>query len=109
MSSGGMTTEPTRPMTVVHSHSSKAHRSDGRAGVISPSESIDTTSAGGRLAFQIMAALAEFERIQADLTAAKSRGAKLGSKRKLNRRQIEQVRALLISSEKIMLLPNRSG
>ena len=75
------------------------------AGFVSLSESIDTTSAGGRLVFHMMAALAEFERTlivertQAGLTAAKSRGVKLGPKKKLTPRQVEHGRALLASGE----------
>lgn len=75
------------------------------AGFVSLNETIDTTSAGGRLVFHMMAALAEFERAlivertQAGLTAAKSRGVKLGPKKKLTPRQIEHGRALLTSGE----------
>ena len=75
------------------------------AGFVSLNEAIDTTSAGGRLVFHMMAALAEFERAlivertQAGLAAAKSRGVKLGPKRKLTPRQIEHGRSLLTSGE----------
>jgi len=75
------------------------------AGFVSLSESIDTTSAGGRLVFHMMAALAEFERTlivertQAGLAAAKARGAQLGRRRLLTERQISHARALLKSGE----------
>ena len=75
------------------------------AGFVSLNEAIDTTSAGGRLVFHMMAALAEFERAlivertQAGLTAAKARGQKLGRRNKLTSRQVEHGRALLGSGE----------
>jgi DNA invertase Pin-like site-specific DNA recombinase len=54
------------------------------AGLLSLSEAIDTTTAGGRLIFHLMGALAEFERAliiertQAGLQAARKRGARVG-------------------------------
>ena len=75
------------------------------AGFVSLTEAIDTTSAGGRLVFHMMAALAEFERTlivertQAGLAAAKARGQKLGRRRKLTPRQVEHGRALLDGGE----------
>jgi DNA invertase Pin-like site-specific DNA recombinase len=75
------------------------------AGFVSLTEAIDTTSAGGRLVFHMMAALAEFERsliverTQAGLSAAKARGAKLGRRKKLTPRQVDHGRALLASGE----------
>jgi DNA invertase Pin-like site-specific DNA recombinase len=57
------------------------------------SEAIDTRSAGGRLLFHIMGALAEFEcrliseRTKAGLAAARSRGRQLGRRRKLSAAQ----------------------
>lgn len=75
------------------------------AGFISLSENIDTTSAGGRLVFHMMAALAEFERAliiertQAGLAAATARGVKLGRKRSLSQQQVQHARALLESGE----------
>jgi len=75
------------------------------AGFVSLTEAIDTTSAGGRLVFHMMGALAEFERAlivertQAGLSAAKSRGVKLGRRKKLTPKQIAHGRALLSSGE----------
>lgn len=75
------------------------------AGFVSLTEAIDTTSAGGRLVFHMMGALAEFERsliverTQAGLEAAKSRGVQLGRRKKLTGKQVEHARALLSSGE----------
>ena len=70
-------------------------------GFNSLSESIDTTSAGGKLIFHVMGALAEFERsliverTKAGLSAAKARGQKLGRKRKLDRAQLDHAQSLI--------------
>ena len=75
------------------------------AGFVSLTENIDTTSAGGRLVFHMMGALAEFERsliverTQAGLSAAKARGAKLGRRRLLSAKQVSHGRALLEAGE----------
>ena len=75
------------------------------AGFVSLTENIDTTSAGGRLVFHMMGALAEFERsliverTQAGLSAAKARGAKLGRRRLLSAQQVSHGRALLEAGE----------
>ncbi len=61
-------------------------------------EAIDTTSAGGKLVFHIMGALAEFERsliverTNAGIQAAKRRGQILGRRRKLTPAQIAHAR-----------------
>lgn len=58
-------------------------------------ETIDTTTAGGKLIFHVFGALAEFERnlirerTLAGLAAARSRGRRGGRKRKLTQQQIE--------------------
>jgi DNA invertase Pin-like site-specific DNA recombinase len=63
-------------------------------GFQSLTEAINTTTAGGKLVFHIMGALAEFERAliaersQAGMQAAKRRGTHLGRPRKLTRAQI---------------------
>lgn len=43
-------------------------------GLMSVQEKIDTSSSGGRLVFHMFGALAEFERTQAGLNAARARG-----------------------------------
>lgn len=59
------------------------------------SEAIDTRTAGGRLLFHVMGALAEFERAlisertRAGMAAARARGATLGRPHKLSSAQIE--------------------
>jgi len=68
------------------------------------SEAIDTTTAGGRLQFHIMGALAEFERAlisertKAGLAAARSRGAALGRPGKLTPTQVASAATLVKSS-----------
>lgn len=63
-------------------------------------ESIDTTSATGRLVFHVFAALAEFERdliidrTRAGLAAARERGSKPGRKPSLSADQVEVARRL---------------
>lgn len=69
-------------------------------------ESIDTTTAGGRLIFHVMGALAEFERAlivertTAGLQAAKVRGAKLGRPKGLSAAQVEHARKLIEGGER---------
>jgi DNA invertase Pin-like site-specific DNA recombinase len=64
-------------------------------------ESLDTTTHGGRLIFHIFAALAEFERgnirerTLAGLAAARARGARPGRKPKLGPKDIAAAKALL--------------
>ena len=70
-------------------------------GFRSLSEAIDTTTAGGRLIFHVMGALAEFERAlisertRAGMAAARLRGHRLGRPPKLTVAQIEEARAAL--------------
>jgi DNA invertase Pin-like site-specific DNA recombinase len=67
-------------------------------GFQSLSEAIDTTTAGGRLIFHVMGALAEFERAlisertKAGMAAAKARGIAMGRPRKLTIEQIVHAR-----------------
>jgi DNA invertase Pin-like site-specific DNA recombinase len=74
-------------------------------GFRSLSESIDTTSAQGKLVLHMLGALAEFERsliaerTRAGLTAAKRRGAKLGRRPKLSEDQIMHAKQLIDSGE----------
>ncbi|SEO48636.1 Site-specific DNA recombinase [Nitrosospira multiformis] len=74
-------------------------------GFRSLSESIDTTSASGRLLFHIIGALAEFERAlitertRAGMASAKRRGAKVGRKPKLSPDQIDHIKKLIDAGE----------
>lgn len=74
---------------------------DREVGFSSISESIDTTSAGGKLIFHVMGALAEFERsliverTKAGLDAARARGTTLGRKRKLSHEQLKHAQTLV--------------
>ena len=71
------------------------------AGFVSISESIDTTTAGGKLVFHIMGALAEFEhtlireRVTVGIAAAKKRGKHVGRPRKLTQDQIDHARKVI--------------
>lgn len=75
------------------------------AGFRSLSENIDTTTAGGRLVFHLMGALAEFERsliverTQAGLQAARSRGVRVGRPRSLTAAQVNHARKLVDAGE----------
>lgn len=75
------------------------------AGLLSLSEAIDTTTAGGRLIFHLMGALAEFERAliiertQAGLQAARKRGARVGRPRALTGAQVQHAKTLIEGGE----------
>ena len=75
------------------------------AGFKSLSESIDTTTAGGKLIFHIFGALAEFERsliaerTRAGLQAAKKRGKKLGRPTRLTQEQIKHADKMINSGQ----------
>ena len=68
-------------------------------------ENIDTKSAGGRLVFHIMGALAEFERsliierTKAGLAAAKRKGKRLGRRPALSVAQISHAKQLIGGGE----------
>lgn len=70
------------------------------------SESLDTTTSGGRLVFHILAALAEFERsliierTKAGMAAAKRNGKRFGRPFKLSGAQIRFARQVIGSGEK---------
>jgi DNA invertase Pin-like site-specific DNA recombinase len=70
-------------------------------GFQSVTESIDTTTNGGKLVFHIFSALAEFERelirerTAAGLSAARARGRKGGRPKKLTAKKLEQAKKLL--------------
>jgi DNA invertase Pin-like site-specific DNA recombinase len=69
-------------------------------GLKSLSESIDTTTPGGKLIFHVFGALAEFERdlirerTNASLVAARARGRKGGRPRSLDEKRRQQARTL---------------
>ncbi|MDO3129658.1 recombinase family protein [Mycobacteroides abscessus subsp. bolletii] len=70
-------------------------------------ESIDTSSASGRLVLSVFGALAEFERsliierTQAGLTAARARGAKIGRPTAMSDSQIQQARTLVSAGHRV--------
>ncbi len=74
----------------------------GRRGVglLSLRESIDTTTAAGKLTFHVFGALAQFEtelireRTHAGLTAARDRGVRLGRPPALTPEQVEMARSM---------------
>ena len=74
-------------------------------GFQSLTESIDTSTSGGRLIFHIFASLAEFERniirerTKAGLAAAKARGKTGGRPPKLSEKEIEMAKAMLANRE----------
>lgn len=69
--------------------------------LLKTTESIDTSSAGGRLVFHLFGALAEFEhnliadRTRAGLAAARARGRKGGRKPKMSKGDIKKAAAML--------------
>ncbi len=78
---------------------------DRGIGFRSLSENIDTTTAGGRLVFHMMGALAEFERsliqerTRAGMQAARARGVRVGRRRVLSPAQIAHARQLIAGGE----------
>lgn len=74
-------------------------------GFRSISDSVDTTSAGGRLVFHIMGSLAEFERnliserTRAGMASARSRGASVGRRRALTPAQVAHAGLLIEGGE----------
>lgn len=74
-------------------------------GFVSLSESIDTTTAGGRLVFHLMGAIAEFERAlivertRAGVDAAKKRGKHMGRPTAMTKAQVRHARALIEGGE----------
>jgi DNA invertase Pin-like site-specific DNA recombinase len=74
---------------------------DRGVGFASISESINTTTPGGKLFFHMMGALAEFERdlivkrTKAGIEAARQRGQHLGRPKKLNATQLKHARKLI--------------
>ena len=78
---------------------------DREIGFKSLTESIDTTSSGGRLVFHIFGALAEFEhdlireRTKAGLQAARARGRKGGRKPAMSDSDVQKATAMLLDSQ----------
>ncbi|MES9966237.1 MAG: recombinase family protein [Sedimenticola sp.] len=72
---------------------------------VSLTENIDTSSSGGKLIFNVFAALAEFEsdliseRTKEGLAAARKRGRKGGRPRKLDNQQLKIAKTLLSSPD----------
>ena len=89
----------TTPIEVIHDLGTR------EVGFQSISESIDTTTAGGRLVFHLMGAIAEFERsliterTRAGIAAARKRGKHLGRPVALSREQVRHARALIDGGE----------
>lgn len=77
------------------------------------SEAIDTSSAGGRLLFHVMGALAEFERsliserTKAGLDAARIRGRQLGRRRKLSTAEVRAAAQRLLDGSRLRDLAER--
>lgn len=75
-------------------------------------DAIDTATAGGRLCFHIMGALAEFERdliserTKAGMQAASKRGIHLGRPRKLTEAHLVKAKVLLSDGEDIASIAN---
>lgn len=79
------------------------------------SESIDTATAGGRLVFHMMGAIAEFERsliaerTGAGIAAARKRGVKLGRRKRLTDPQVRHARALIDGGESPTIVARSLG
>lgn len=78
---------------------------DQGVGLVALSQGIDTTSAGGRLFFHMLAAIAEFEhdliveRTRDGLAAARARGRKGGRRFKMTPTKVKQARAMYDAGE----------
>lgn len=76
-------------------------------GFRSLTESIDTTTAGGRLILHVMGAIAEFERqlirerTVAGLKAAQDRGVKVGRKLEATSERIEEAKRLIVAGSSV--------
>lgn len=76
-------------------------------GLVSLSESIDTTTAAGRLLLHVLGAVGQFERdliverTQAGLAAARARGRKGGRPPKVTPEKVEAARALIASGRTV--------
>ncbi|PRX11297.1 UNVERIFIED_ORG: DNA invertase Pin-like site-specific DNA recombinase [Martelella mediterranea] len=71
------------------------------------SESIDTSTSGGRLLFHLLASMAEFERslvserTRAGMAAARARGSRIGRRPALNAEQLKEARATIAAKKPI--------
>ncbi len=71
------------------------------------SESIDTSTSGGRLLFHLLASMAEFERslvserTKAGMEAARARGSRIGRRPALNTEQLREARAAVAANRTI--------
>lgn len=80
-----------------------------KIGFKSVQESLDTTTSGGRLVFQIFGAIAEFEknlireRTKAGLASARARGRKGGRQQKLTPQQIEIGKSLSLDPSRTVI------
>jgi DNA invertase Pin-like site-specific DNA recombinase len=78
---------------------------NAEASFVSLTESIDTTTPGGKLVFNIFGSLAEFEhalireRTMAGLSAARARGRKGGRKPSMTDNDIKKAKAMLLDPE----------
>jgi len=88
---------------------------DAGIGFQSLQEQIDTTSAGGRFYFHMLAALAEFEReliverTRAGMAAAKRAGVRLGRPPKLTGEQIDKAREWIAAGKSVAAAADRLG
>ncbi|WP_319519003.1 recombinase family protein [uncultured Martelella sp.] len=71
------------------------------------SESIDTSTSGGRLLFHLLASMAEFERslvserTRAGMAAARARGSRIGRRPALSAEQLKEARATIAAKKPI--------
>lgn len=88
---------------------------DRGVGFCSLTESIDTTTASGRLMFHLVGAMAEFERgltserTREGLVAARSRGVRLGRRPSMSEAQIAHAVSMKNSGEKIDVIAGVLG
>lgn len=84
-------------------------------GVVSLTEGIDTTKAGGKMVYQIMSVLAEFERdiiserTKAGMAASKRRGVKMGRPKALSPAQIDTALMMIRSGESVAVVARSFG
>jgi DNA invertase Pin-like site-specific DNA recombinase len=85
------------------------------AGFRSLTESLDTTTAMGRLVLHVLGAIAQFERdlgrerTAAGMRAARGRGAQIGAKPKLNDREKKQAEKMLLGDATVVEVAEHFG